>query len=68
MKNFHDLLSCRTRGLQLLYAEPVTLATIIRQHGNILKAVRGRDQDAACTAMREHIAFIIDFVHEKKIS
>jgi GntR family transcriptional repressor for pyruvate dehydrogenase complex len=68
MKNFHDLLSCRTRGLQLLYAEPVTLATIIRQHGNILKAVRGRDQDAACTAMREHIEFIIDFVHEKKIS
>jgi GntR family transcriptional repressor for pyruvate dehydrogenase complex len=67
MKNFYDLLSCRTECLQSFYAEPVTLGAIIRQHRNILKAIRGRDQDAAFNAMREHITFIIDFVLEKKV-
>ena len=68
MKNFYDLLSCRTDGFKFLYAEPVTLGAIIRQHRNIVKAIRGRDQDAAWNAMREHITFIIDFVQEKKIA
>jgi DNA-binding FadR family transcriptional regulator len=39
---------------------------ITRQHNNILKAVRDRDPDAAYSAMREHIIFVLDFVHEKK--
>jgi len=67
MKNFYDLLSCRAKGLQFLYADPVTLNAIVRQHGNILASIRGRDRDAACDAMREHIEFVIDFVQEKKI-
>ncbi len=69
MKGFYDLLFYGIKSsLQYLYTEPVTLETIIRQHNNILKAVRDRDPDAAYSAMREHIMFVLDFVHEKKVS
>jgi GntR family transcriptional repressor for pyruvate dehydrogenase complex len=67
MKSFYDLLFYGIKSsLQYLYTEPVTLETIIRQHNNILKAVRDRDPDAAYGAMREHIMFVLDFVHEKR--
>jgi GntR family transcriptional repressor for pyruvate dehydrogenase complex len=68
MKTFHDLLSCRAEELHSLYVDPVTRGAIIRQHHNIIKAIRGRDQDSAHNAMREHIGFIIDFVQDKKIA
>jgi GntR family transcriptional repressor for pyruvate dehydrogenase complex len=68
MKHFHDLLSFRTEGIQFVYDEPITLAAVIRQHRNIVKAIRGRDHEAAYNAMREHITFVIDFVHEKKLA
>lgn len=66
MKNFYDLLFYGIKSnLQYLYTEPATLEIIIGQHNNILKAVRERDPDAACSEMRDHITFVLDFVHEK---
>jgi len=63
MKSFYDLLFYGIKSsLQYLYTEPVTLGTITRQHHTILKAVRDRDPDAAYSAMREHIKFVLDFV------
>jgi len=68
MKSFYDLLFYGIKSnLQYLYTEPATLEMITRQHNNILKAVRDRDPDAAYSAMREHIIFVLDFVHEKKV-
>ena len=52
----------------VLVYEPATLETIMRQHNDILKAIRDRDPDAAYSAMREHILFVLDFVNGKKVS
>jgi GntR family transcriptional repressor for pyruvate dehydrogenase complex len=69
MRSFYDLLFYGIKSnLQYLYTEPVTLETIIRQHHDILKAVCDRDPQLAYSAMREHIMFVLDFVHEKKVS
>jgi len=69
MKTFYDLLFYGIKSnLQHLYTEPATLETIMRQHNQILAAIRDRDPDAAYGAMREHIMFVLDFVHRKKAS
>jgi GntR family transcriptional repressor for pyruvate dehydrogenase complex len=69
MKSFYDLLFYGIKtNLQYLYTEPVTLEIITRKHNDIFKAIRDRDPDAAYSAMREHIMFVLDFVHEKKLS
>src|SRR5208283_1847220 len=69
MKSFYDLLFYGIKtNLQYLYTEPVTLEIITRKHNDIFKAIRDRDPDAAYNAMREHIIFVLDFVHEKKLS
>jgi len=69
MKSFYDLLFYGIKtNLQYLYTEPATLASITQHHKNILKAVRDRDPDAAYSAMREHIVFVLDFVHQKNIA
>jgi GntR family transcriptional repressor for pyruvate dehydrogenase complex len=66
MKSFYDLLFYGIKtNLQYLYTEPVTLEAITRQHNNVLKAIRDRDPDAAYGAMRDHIMFVLDFVHKK---
>ncbi len=68
MKTFYDLLFFGIKSnLQYLYTEPATLEIIMRQHNSILEAVRNRDPDAAYSAMREHILFVLDFVHNKKV-
>ncbi len=68
-KSFYDLLFYGIKSsLQYLYDEPATLETIMRQHNDILKAIRDRDPDAAYSAMREHILFVLDFVNGKKVS
>ena len=69
MRSFYDLLFYGIKSnLQHLYTEPVTLETIIRHHHDILKAVCDRDPQLAYCAMREHIMFVLDFVHEKNVS
>jgi GntR family transcriptional repressor for pyruvate dehydrogenase complex len=68
MKSFYDLLFYGIKSsLQHLYNEPVTLVSIIGQHGKILKAVRERDEAAAFNAMHDHIMFVLNFVHERKV-
>src|SRR5208283_4030227 len=68
MKSFYDLLFYGIKtNLQYLYTEPVTLEIITRKHNDIFKAIRDRDPDSAYSAMHEHIMFVLDFVHEKKI-
>ncbi|SPF37029.1 GntR domain protein [Syntrophobacter sp. SbD1] len=63
MKGFYDWLFYGIKSnLQRLYTEPATLEIITRQHNDILKALRNRDQDAAYSAMHEHITFVLDFV------
>ena len=67
MKSFYDLLFYGIKSnLQYLYTEPATLEIIIGHHKNILASVRDRNPDAACSAMREHIQFVLDFFHERK--
>jgi GntR family transcriptional regulator, transcriptional repressor for pyruvate dehydrogenase complex len=69
MRSFYDLLFYGIKSnLQFLYTEPATLEIITRHHNNILKAVCDRDPQLAYNAMREHIMFVLDFVHEKKLS
>ena len=69
MKSFYDLLFYGIKSsLQYLYTEPATLEIITRHHNNIFNAIRDRNPDAAYSAMREHIMFVLDFVHEKKAS
>ncbi len=69
MKSFYDLLFYGIKtNLQYLYTEPATLASITQHHKNILKAVRDRDPEAAYSAMREHIIFVLDFVHQKNLA
>jgi len=67
MKGFYDLLFYGIKSnLQYLYTEPATLEIITGHHKNIFKTVRDRNPDAACSAMREHIKFVLDFFHEKR--
>ncbi len=69
MKSFYDLLFYGIKSsLQYLYTEPATLEIITRHHNNIFNAIRDRSADAAYSAMREHIMFVLDFVHQKKVS
>ncbi len=69
MKSFYDLLFYGIKSsLQYLYTEPATLEIITRHHNNIFNAIRDRNPDAAYSAMRKHIMFVLDFVHEKEVS
>lgn len=65
IKNLYDLIFFGTGGLQGLDSGPVNLATAIRQHNSILKAVRERDEEAAQETMREHIVYVLDFLNER---
>ncbi len=63
MKNFYDLLFYGIKSnLQYLYTEPATLETVMRQHNDILEAIRGRDSEQASLSMRDHIAFVLEFM------
>lgn len=69
MKSCYDLLFYGIKtNLQHLYAEPATLEIITQHHKNIFNAIRDRNPDAAYAAMREHITFVLDFVHERNLS
>lgn len=68
MKNFYDLLFYGIKtNLQHLYTEPATLEIIARHHNDIFRTIRDHDPDAAYRAMHDHITFVLDFVHEKKL-
>lgn len=66
MKNFYDLLFYGIKSnLEYLYSEPATLEKIIRQHNDILEAIRDRAPERASAAMRDHIAFVLEFMQAR---
>jgi GntR family transcriptional repressor for pyruvate dehydrogenase complex len=63
MRTFYDLLHFGIReNLHHLYTEPGNLETIDQQHRAVLEAIRHHDPEAAFTAMKQHITFVLDFV------
>jgi GntR family transcriptional repressor for pyruvate dehydrogenase complex len=67
MKNFYDLLHFGIReNLQALWEEPASLPIIARQHRKIFDAIKNHDPEAAYQAMKSHIAFVLDFVRNRK--
>jgi GntR family transcriptional repressor for pyruvate dehydrogenase complex len=62
MKSFYDYLHYGIKeSLQQLYADPANLQKMIEQHSGVIQAIRERNPDAACEAMRQHITFVLDF-------
>jgi GntR family transcriptional regulator, transcriptional repressor for pyruvate dehydrogenase complex len=63
MRTFYDLLHFGIReNLHHLYNVPGNLEIIDAQHQAVLKALRQHDPEAAFTAMKTHITFVLDFV------
>lgn len=63
MRTFYDLLHFGIReNLHHLYTEPGNLEVIDAQHRAILETIRQHDPEAAFTAMKKHITFVLDFV------
>jgi len=62
MKSLYDYLHYGIKeSLQKLYTAPATHQKMIEQHSKILQAIRERNADAACEAMRQHITFLMEF-------
>jgi GntR family transcriptional repressor for pyruvate dehydrogenase complex len=63
MKNFSDFLFFAIReSRQQLYEEPEQIHKILKQHYQILQAIKSRDASQAYATMQEHIQFVIDFI------
>lgn len=63
MRTFYDLLHFGIReNLHHLYTVPGNLEIIDQQHQAVLEALRRHDPNAAFTAMKQHITFVLDFV------
>ena len=62
MRNFYDYLFHGIgKNLACLYEEPENIQIILRQHKGILDAIMAREPYQAYSAMKEHIAFVLDF-------
>ena len=67
MKNFYDLLHFGIKeNLQQLWEEPASLPIIAKQHQDIFAAIKNHNPEAAYQAMKSHIAFVLDFVRNRK--
>ena len=65
MRNFYDYLFHGIReNLSSLYKEPKNIKIILRQHKNILRAIKARDKEEAWEAMQAHIEFVMDYFKE----
>ena len=63
MRTFYDLLHFGIReNLHHLYTVPGNLEIIDQQHRAVLEAIQQHDPEAAFTAMKLHITFVLDFV------
>jgi GntR family transcriptional regulator, transcriptional repressor for pyruvate dehydrogenase complex len=63
MKNFYDFLFHGIReNLAQLYEKPGNIEKIIKQHKEILNAVRDHDPERAFGAMKQHIGFVLEFL------
>ena len=69
MKSFYDYLNYGIQeSLQRLYADPANLPKLIEQHSSVIQAIRERNPDAACEAMRQHITFVLEFFSRTGLS
>ncbi len=67
MKNVSDFLHVGIReNLLHLYEEPDNIAEILKQHRAIYEAIRSRDPEAAYSAMKNHITFVIHFFSNRE--
>jgi GntR family transcriptional repressor for pyruvate dehydrogenase complex len=67
MRNFYDLLHYGIKeNLEQLYTVPGNLDIIQQQHADILDAIRRHDPEAAFAAMQRHIAFVMNFVKDRR--
>lgn len=68
MKSLYDLLFYGIQeNLQHLYVDPANLDKVLRQHTDILDAIRRHDPDEAYAAMKRHISFVQDHFKERNI-
>lgn len=68
MKSLYDLLFYGIQeNLQHLYVEPANLDKVLKQHTDILDAIRQHDPDEAYAAMKRHISFVQDHFKERNI-
>jgi GntR family transcriptional repressor for pyruvate dehydrogenase complex len=68
MKSLYDLLFYGIQeNLQHLYVEPTNLDKVLKQHTDILNAIRQHDPDEAYAAMKRHISFVQDHFKERSI-
>jgi GntR family transcriptional repressor for pyruvate dehydrogenase complex len=67
MKNVSDFLHVGIReNLLHLYEEPDNIVEILKQHRAIFTAIRSGDADAAYSAMKTHINFVIRFFKNRQ--
>ncbi|WDP90582.1 MAG: FadR family transcriptional regulator [Desulfobacter sp.] len=63
MKNFYDYLFHGIKESRIgLYETPGNIEEIIKQHKNILDAIKERDPSRAFSVMKKHIEFLMEFV------
>jgi len=68
MKSLYDLLFYGIHeNLQHLYTEPMNLSKVLKQHTDILNAIRQRDPEEAYAAMKRHINFVQGYFKEQNI-
>ncbi|QTA82118.1 Putative HTH-type transcriptional regulator, LutR-like [Desulfonema limicola] len=62
MKNFFDFLFAGiNENLNHLYKEPQNIPEIIKQHTEIITAIKNKDPEKAYKSMKKHITFVMDF-------
>jgi len=67
MRSFYDLLHFGIKeNLKYLWEDPVNLPVIQQQHTAIFETIKHHDPEAAYAAMRRHIAFVLDYVRERR--
>jgi GntR family transcriptional repressor for pyruvate dehydrogenase complex len=67
MKTFYDLLHYGIKeNLHYLYEDPANLIIIGQQHTEIFQGIKAHDPEAAYTAMKRHITFVLNFFQERQ--
>ncbi len=66
MKNFYDFLFVGIKkNLSHLYEAPENIDQILRQHSEIITAIKQKDPQKASMAMRRHIQFVQEFFRNR---
>lgn len=66
MKNFYDFLFVGIKkNLSHLYEDPENIDQILRQHSEIITAIKQKDPEKASMAMRRHIQFVQEYFRSR---